>query len=536
MRKFCISFLLLVLFIISIPGCGTKTGLPGKERGEVPQEIVVAASQDIGVEQLDAASYNGLIQAYPMIYDSLVEYGEKGKILPSLATSWETSPDGKTYTFHLRKGVKFSDGTPFNAQAVKFSIERWRQKPEHSSITASKSLKNIEIVDAYTIKLHFNTSYYPILTELTYPRPVRIISPSAVEPAGDPNGKFIKPIGTGPWKVEDYIKDQQTVLVRNPNYWGDKPKLSKIVIKVVPDPQTRVLALQNGEIDLAGGRMGNIPIESLDVIKKDDSLKIQTTASSTSYFLIFNYDRDFFRDVRIRKAINYVIDKKSIVENLFNGIGKPAQGLFQFTVPYVTKENNQGYPYNVNKAKQLLAEAGWTDTNGDGVLEKDGKPFRFSLTFQIEQYPEWKPMCEAIQADLAKVGIQVDLKMLERAAYYDELWKTREYDLIIYRTYSDSWNPHGFLAGLFHTAKGKPAVAYGTPKLESLIDKVLATQNEQDRQNIYDQIFSLMYNEAVCVPLYYPDEIFVVNSQVQGFKFGATAYCPVRWERLSMAQ
>jgi len=528
-HKYFTSFLIVMLLAAFLTGCTTKTGVSEKGKGG---EITAAVAQDAGFDQLDAASYKGLIQAYPMIYDSLVEYGEKGRIIPSLATSWEISPDGKAYTFHLRKGVKFSDGMPFNAEAVRFSLERWRQKPEHSSITASKALENIEIVDSHTIKLHFNTNYYPILTELTYPRPVRIISPSAVTPAGDLNGKFVKPIGTGPWMVESYSKDQQAVLVRNPNYWGDMPKLSKIVLKVIPDPQTRVLALQSGEVDLAGGRMSNIPLESLPLIAKDSKLKLHRTEGSTSYYLIFNYNHEFFQDVRIRKAVNHVINKKSMVDHLFGGVGKPAQGLFQFTVPYVTERNNQGYPYDLNKARELLAEAGWKDNDGDGVLDKNGKPFKISLTFQNLEYPEWKPMCEAIQGDLAKVGIQVNLKMLERTAYYDELWKSKGYELIIYRTYSDSWNPHGFLAGQFHTDKGKPAVSWADPQLELLIDKVLSAMNETERQKIYDEIFKIMYDQAMCVPLYYPEEIMAVNSRVQGFEFGTTAYCPVKWERL----
>lgn len=492
----------------------------------------MAVADDPGFDQLDAAYYKGLIQAYPMIYDSLVEYGEKGKILPALAASWEISPDGKIYTFYLRKGVKFSDGTPFNADAVKFSLERWRQKPEHSSITASKALEQIEVVDSYTIKLHYNVCYYPILTELTYPRPVRIMSPSAVTPAGDPNGKFIKPIGTGPWMVESYTKDQQAVFVINPNYWGEKPKLSKIVLKVIPDPQTRVLALKSGEVDLAGGQMSNIPLESLQSLTKDSKLELKRTEGTTSYFLIFNYNNEFFQDVRIRKAINFAINKKVMVDSLLGGVGKPAHGLFQFTVPYVTKSNNKGYSYDINKARELLAEAGWKDTNGDGIVDKNGKSLKVSLTLQNVEYPEWKPMCEAIQGDLAKAGIQVNLKMLECAAYYDEIWKSKGYEIIIYRTYSDSWNPHGFLASLFHAAKDKPAVAWSDPKLELLIDKVLSTMNETERQKIYDEIFQMIYEQAMCVPLYYPEEIMAVNSRVQGFKFGTTSYCPVKWERL----
>jgi peptide/nickel transport system substrate-binding protein len=183
--KVLLMGILLTMLLACNTGCEKTNEKPEKQ-------ISVAVSMDVGVDQLDANSYDGLFIAFPMIYDSLVEYGDKGKIIPSLAESWEISDDGKTYIFHLRKGVKFSDGTPLDADAVKFSLDRWIGKPEFSNLSISKAVQLVEVVDPYTIKLVFNTQCYTFLNELTYPRPVRIISPSAVEPKGDPQGKFIK--------------------------------------------------------------------------------------------------------------------------------------------------------------------------------------------------------------------------------------------------------------------------------------------------------------------------------------------------------
>lgn len=541
-RKACTIFIIFILITGIISGCGVKVDVngskntaeePKKDSGAVvPQEVVVAASSDVGIEQLDAAGYNGLMQVYPMIYDALVEYGEKGEILPSLAESWEISPDEKVYTFHLRKGVKFSDGTLCNADAVKFSIERWANKPDYEWLNVSKNLEKVEVVDTHTIKLHFSTGYYQTLTELSYPRPLRVMSPSSVEPAGDPDGKFVKPIGTGPWKVENYVKEQKAVLVKNTNYWKNEPNLDKLIIKVITDPQTRVLSLQSGEVDLSGGQMGNIPLESLSVLEKDSNTKVQSTESTVSYFLVFNTNEEIFNDVKVRKAINYGINKKSIVDNLFNGIGSPAKGLFQFTVPYVTKDNNKGYEYDINKAKQLLEEAGWADTDGDKILDKDGKALKIPLVLQVDEFPEWKGICEAIQADLFNIGIEVELKMLERAAYYDALWKNKEYSLLIYRTYSDGWNPYAFLTSLFHSKDDQPAVAYGTKELDSLLDQVPSASNDEERQKIYDSIFKLMHDEVMCAPIYYPNEVFVTNTRIEGFEFGPTTYGPVIWEKI----
>lgn len=524
--------LMVVLLMVSLMGC-TQKALETTQ-GTKEKQVVVAVSSDVGVDQLDAASYQGLIQTYPMIYDSLVEYGDKGEIIPSLAETWDISEDGKVYTFHLRKGVKFSDGTDFNAEVAKFSIERWYGNPANSSLSVSNAIKKVEVVDAATLKLTFDKKYYPFLTELTYPRPVRIISPSAMEPKGDPKGKFVKAIGSGAWMVESYTKDQQVTLVPNPNYWGEKPILSRIVLKVIPDPQSRIMALQSGEVDISGGRMGSIPMESISTIKNNDKLSLQTTSSSTSYFLAFNYQNPLLQDINVRRAINLGLNKKSMVDNLLNGEGKPAQGLFQFTVPYVTEMNNQWYGYDRGKAKELLKEAGYKDIDGDGIVEKNGKLLELNLVLQNQEYPEWKTMCEFIQGELKEIGIKLNLNMLEANAYYDALWKNRQYDLIIYRTYSDSWNPHGFLMGLFHKTEDAPAVAWSDHELEKMINNVMSVMDEKERQLKYDAIFNRIYQEAMCVPLYYPNEIFVTGKGVKGFSFGTNSYSPIKWEELDV--
>lgn len=272
--------------------------------------VTVAISSDPGIDRLDAGAYDGSMNVHAMIYDGLVEYGERGEILPALAESWDISEDGKVYTFHLRKDVKFSDGTAFNAAAVKFSFERWIKDPANS-LNVATAMESLDVVDEHTITMTFNKAYYPFLTELSFARPVRMISPSAVEPAGDITGTFIKAIGTGAWMAESYTTDQEAVLVRNPNYWGEMPKLSKIILKVVPDPQSRVLALQSGDVDIAGGQLGKIPVESVPVIEAAPSLSLQKAPGTNSHFMIFNYNTPALQDLNVRKAINLAINKKA---------------------------------------------------------------------------------------------------------------------------------------------------------------------------------------------------------------------------------
>lgn len=540
-------FFLLLMLIIGISGCSSSDNrsnssthsnsaagngtVQTSESGD--KVITVAIAADTGLDRLDAGAYEGSMNVHAMIYDGLVEYGEKGEILPSLAESWDISEDGKVYTFHLRQGVKFSDGTEFNADAVKFSFERWVKDPANS-LNVATAMESLEVVDKHTITMTFNKAYYPFLTELSFARPVRIISPTAVEPAGDINGTFVRAIGTGPWMAESYKTDQEAVLVSNPNYWGDMPKLSKIIMKVIPDPQSRVLALQSGDVDIAGGQMGKLPVESVPVIEADSSLTLQKSPGTSSHFMIFNYNTSALQDLNVRKAINLAMNKKSIVNDLMNGIGQEAKGLFPLTVPYVTESNNTWYGIDPGEAKQLLAAAGYKDADGDGIAEKDGNPLEFNFVLQQAEYPEWKTISELIQSELKEIGIAVNLQVLEPNAYYDALWTSKAYDLILYRTYDDAYNPHSFLLSLFHRSAEAPAVVWSDAELEAQIDTAVGAMDLQERQSAYDSIFLSMYKEAMFAAVYFPDDILAVNHRVTGFKPGYTTFTPVFWNQLDV--
>ncbi|MEK3943722.1 nickel ABC transporter substrate-binding protein [Paenibacillus odorifer] len=541
-------FFMLLVIVVLISGCSNSNNSNSTARanntanneaaqGSEAQDktVTVAISSDAGIDRLDAGAYDGSMNVHAMIYEGLVEYGEKGEILPSLAESWDISEDGKVYTFHLRHDVKFSDGTEFNADAVKFSFERWIKDPANS-LNVATAMQSLVVVDEHTITMTFNKAYYPFLTELSFARPVRIISPSAVEPAGDITGKFIKAIGTGAWMAESYKTDQEAILVRNPKYWGEMPKLSKIILKVIPDPQSRVLALQAGDIDIAGGQMGKIPVESVPVIEADSSLTLQKAQGTNSHFMIFNYKTPALQDLNVRKAINLAINKKSIVEDLMDGIGSEAQSLFPLTVPYVTESNNTWYGFNPLEAKQLLAAAGYTDSDGDGIVQKDGAQLELNFVLQQAEYPEWKSISELVQSELKEIGIRVNLQVLEPNAYYDALWTSKAYDLIMYRTYDDAYNPHAFLLSLFHKTADASAVVWSDPGLESLIDTAVGTTDIQERQTAYDSIFSKLYQEAMFAAIYFPDDILAVNNRVTGFKPGYSTFMPVFWNLLDIGE
>ncbi|AFQ42586.1 ABC transporter substrate-binding protein [Desulfosporosinus meridiei] len=536
-RKF---FALVMTFCLCLPlilsGC-SKNAATNDQEGTKAKDVVVAIYRDGAMEDLDAATYNGPHFLYKMIYEGFVEDGGEGQILPQLATGWDISPDGKTYTFKLREGVKFSDGTDFNAEAVIFNLKRWVNNKRHSTLR-SFNVESMEAVDPKTVKIVFKDGAYPILTELTYPRPVRFLSPSSItEVPGEVMGKFNKPVGTGPWMLESYAKDQEFTLVPNPYYWGEKPKVNKITFKVITDGQARVLALQSGEVDILGGDLiGKIPMESLLELKNSGKFATYTQGTMCSHFIAFNQKIEALQDKNVRLAMNYAINKQSIAADLFDGIGLEAKGLYQEGVPYTTGENNYGFSNDKEKAKELLDAAGYKDTNGDGIRDKDGKNLEFNFVLSTAEFPEWKPLAEFVQSEFTAVGIKVNLNTLDKNGYEDATMNTKAFDLALMRTASDSWMPHGSLLELFSILPtSNAAKAWYDQGFYNNIIKTLNTLDETERQKNYDGVFKFISEEALTIPIYYPITSFAVNPErIDGFEIGVNNYAPIEWQKLDV--
>lgn len=524
----------LSLILLLFAGCEKKdvgdhekkihTEVVSKSEEQLPsgeeKTIKVLVSGSMNPEEASPIVSAGEFFLYEMVYEPLVRYGREGKIEPGLAEHWEISENGKEYTFHLRKGVHFTDGTTFNAESALSNIKRWN--PE----SFSTPLVDAQKIDDYTIKLVFKDNCYPVLIELTYPRPYRMAAESSFD-----KGEFIKMVGTGPWMVESYVPQVEVVMVPNPNYYGEKPKLDKIVFKKVSDGQSRMMALQSGEADLS---LADLPAESLDLVEKSDALEFLNLKGTQGFYYIFNQENPLLQNRDVRLALNYALDKKNIAEAVFNGGALAAEGVLPPTVPYVTEKNSPGYPYDLEKAKKALENAGYRDVDGDGILEKDGEPLSLRLIFQAEEYANWKYLCEFTQAELKKIGVDIRLEQRDRSAYYDAIWKNRDFDLIIYRTYEDSWNPHGFLRSLFYQKDGNPGISWHDSRLNKELDLVLLTQDEKERQGVYDEIFTLMHDEAMCAPICYPIKRFVYNTRLLHVEPASTSYEGIRWQLLDV--
>ncbi|HWQ63017.1 MAG TPA: ABC transporter substrate-binding protein [Methanospirillum sp.] len=479
---------------------------------------------------LDAQAYNAPMPVYSQVYDALVEYGDGGEIKPGLAESWEVSSDGKVYTYHLRKGVQFSDGTPCDANAVKFSMERL-QKKDSAAWMSMDDFSKIEVVDDNTVKIYYDKPSYSILQEMSLCRPQRIMSPNSVNPKGDPNGTFETPIGTGPFKFESYTDGKEYVLVRNDKYWGEKPKVDKIVFKLIPDENTRTMALKSGEVDILGSGLSTIEPSRVQDLESTSGISIEKRDGDMAIGLIPNYSKGPLADEKVREALNHAINTKSIASDLFEGIYTPGKGAFSTTIPYFKQAVESGvvsgYDYNPDKAKELLSVAGYEDTNNDGIREKGGSNLELNLI--IPSLMPWsgygvsdqRPLAETIQADLKNVGIKVNINSMEGGAWWDAVTKSHDYDMYIYGPWGVIYDPLITLKAYWYTG-GR--LQYSDPALDTMIDNAYASTDESSRQQILNNIFTYLQDHSLMIPIYQDEKIFATQSKVKGFEIPASDF------------
>ncbi|MFN8440079.1 MAG: nickel ABC transporter substrate-binding protein [Caldilineaceae bacterium] len=514
-------FSVLMLVAVLLAGCiaaPTGGGAPTTNEANVEQTFIVASTRDVG--ELNPHNYGSSFPALDMVYEPLVRYAADGTLQPGLAESWTHSEDGLTWSFKLRQGVTFHDGTPFNAAAAKWNLERWVGNEDHNWLPTTNLIDSIETPDEYTLVLHTKEFYYALVQELALVRPVRFLSPNGV----DATGAFVKAIGTGPWQLQEYVKDQRAVFVPYPNYWGTKPKLDKVVFDVIPDPQTRVAALLSGEVHLIGGEnLGSIPLESVLALRNNADVALLTGEGSTSFVMHMNYQRAPFNDPKVRAAINHAINREGIAKQVFSGLASPATGLFPATIPYAGSPLPETYTFDLEKAKSLLAEAGWTP-GSDGLVSKDGKPLQVRLVADSEAFPQVKSMAEVVQANLQAIGIGVEIRLFEYEAWRAAI-AADEFELDILLTWGAPYDPHSSLTAFFKTGYTTSAgQMFNSPELDKILTAISSEKDDTARQAAYDAFWRNLDENAAVAPLVYSQRIYALRKNVSGFELAGTEY------------
>ncbi|MBD2090199.1 nickel ABC transporter, nickel/metallophore periplasmic binding protein [Microcoleus sp. FACHB-1515] len=498
--------------LIVLPSCAQP-----QDETQTSKQIVFSWAQDVG--PLNPHLYGpSQMFAQDLIYEPLVNYGRGGEILPGLAERWEVSADGKLLTFQLRQGVQFSDGTPFNAAAAKANFEQiLSNREEHKWLGLVEEMDQVEAEGENTLKISLKQPYYPALQELTLIRPVRFLSPKAFPDSGTTADGIKAPIGTGPWVLADYNKDSLAVFKRNENYWGDKPKVEQVTVKIIPDGETRALAFENQEIDLIYGS-GLISLDTFKRLQESGEYEAGVSQPLYTRAIAINSGRGATQDLQVRQAIQHAFNKDAVIEAVLYNTEPRADTYFSNEVPYANI-GLQPYAYDVERAKTLLDQAGWRQ-QGQGIRQKDRQPLTLELAFSATNDVD-KAVAEALQADFKTVGIDLKLLGEEEQAWLDRQ-TSGEFDLIFNDTWGPPYEPQAMMSSMRSPSHADYAAQSGLSmkaEIDRKIGEVLVSTNETTRQQLYRDILTTLHEQAVYLPISYSTNLAVYQKNLSGFEF-----------------
>ncbi|MCY6355446.1 ABC transporter substrate-binding protein [Clostridium sp. ZS2-4] len=513
MKKKIISVVLASVFVVSslLVGCGSKSNEKSTgAKGNAEKTLVFAQGAD--PRGLDPAFVDDGESAKVMVnvYEGLLKYkSDSTDLEPCLATEWNVSPDGKEYTFKLRQGVKFHDETDFNAEAVKFSIDR--QLPPkrtddmpYASFTFGP-VDKVKVVDTYTVKILLKEPYTPFLANLAMCLAAPIVSPTAVEKYGD---KFIEnPVGTGPFKFVKWDRGQSIVLERNEKYWDKKAKVNKVVFKFTKENSVRASELMAGQVDIIDG------VDPNDVaqIEKSGSNVLKQPGMNINY-MAFNCSRPPFDNAKLREAISHAIDREELVKFLYQGYSEVANSQMPSFIPGFN-DKVKPYEYNPEKAKAMLKELGKENLQIKMIVYSNPRPYN----------PVGQKLAEAIQGYLLKVGVKATVEPYTWTEYKEKT-KQGEGDIMFYGWTGDNGDADNFLSLLDSNeiASSLNAAKYKNDKVDKLLAEARQTPNGEVRNELYKEIQEILAKDAPWLPISSAQSMAAYSSKVKGFKYHPT--------------
>ena len=459
----------------------------------------------------DSASH----QIAGLVFNGLVKYDTDLSIIGDLAEAWEVSQDGLVITFHLRKGVKWTDGVEFTAEDVMFGYKTIvSEKTPTAYAEDFLQVKKAEVLDRYTFRATYEKPFAPALSTWGS----LVVLPKHLLEGKDITKSDLtrNPVGMGPYKLRKWVPGQEVVLDSNKDYFEGRPYIDQYVYRIIRDPATMFLELQAGGVDLMG-------LTPLQYTKQTDTEYFRENFRKFRYpafvytYMGFNLKHPFFQDRRVRQAIAHAIDKQEIVDVVLFGLGKPATGPYvPNTWPYNPKVKE--YEYNPGKARQLLKEAGWEDRKGNGTLEKDGRPFQFTIFTNMGNSTRMNT-ATIIQWRLAKIGIRVDIRALEWSTFVNQFIDKRRFEAVILG-WSIGFDPDQYDIWFSGKTKEKEFnfVGYNNPEVDALLEKGRRTFDIEARKKIYYRMQEILAEDLPYIFLYVPEATPIVNARFMGIR------------------
>ena len=446
------------------------------------------------------------------IAETLVAFGDEStKIIPWLAESWTISKDGLWYTFKLRKGVKFHDGTPLDAEAVKFSIER-QFNPEHPANKLGKypfagyffgNVKAVEVMDDTTVRFVLKEPRASFLAVLAAGA-ASIVSPTAARKWGADYA--LNPVGTGPFRYVSWQRGQQVVLEKNPDYWRGPVKVDRVIYRSIVEDQARLTELLTGAIDVIVG----VPPDYVAQLEGSPKVNILKQVGAHVWYLGINNQKKPFDDKRVRQALNYAVNKDAIVKDVLKGTGSPSSGPV-LPGTWGAEPGLKAYPYDPQRAKKLLAEAGY--------------PNGFSTTLWVPESGSGMQspvaMATVMQSNLKAVGVNVSLQTMEWGAFLAKL-RSKEQELFALSWMAGSEDPDMVLYPLLHSSQWTPngpnRALYRNDRFDELLTQARHTTDQARRAQLYREAQKILIEDAPWIFVDHEVQIAATSKRVQGLK------------------
>lgn len=512
-RRFCTIVVLLLVLVALAYTKDMTSSAPGQPSYGDALVVGSIGEPSILIPMLagDSASH----EVAGLIFNGLVKYAPDLSLVGDLARSWDISEDGKTITFHLRKGVRWTDGVEFTSEDVLFG---YRTIIDKNTPTPYKEdflqVDRAEAPDPYTFRVHYREVFAPALASWGN---LPILPKHLLEGKDITKTSFGRnPIGMGPFVFVRWEPGQKLILKANPDYFEGRPYLDYYIYRIIPDQATMFMELKAGGIDM----MGLTPIQykrqtNTEFFRENfNKFKYPTFVYT---YLGFNLKHPFFQDKRVRQAIAYGIDKEEIIDVVLFGLGRIATGPYvPDTWPY--NPNVKRYRYDPEKAKALLKEAGWKDTDHDGILDRDGRPFEFTILTNMGNSLRERT-ATIIQWRLKQIGIKVNIRLLEWSTFINEFIDKRRFEAVILG-WSIGLDPDQY--DIWHSSKTGPKefnfISYKNPEVDRLLEAGRRTFDMEKRKRAYYRIQEILAEEQPYVFLYVPYALPIVHKRFHGIK------------------
>ncbi len=497
-------FLTILIMLLPLAACVDK---PERNPNTLVQASIGDARRLNPIIANDSAS--GTIN--DLVFSGLVKYDKDIRLVGDLAERWTVSPDGKTITFYLRKGVKWHDNVEFTAADVLFTYQKLTDPAVATPYGSSyMDVARAEAASKYVFRVTYKEPFSPALESWA----MGVIPRHLLEGKDLNTDTFNrKPVGTGPYKLKEWVSSQKIVLEANADYFEGRPRVDQFIYRIIPDSSTMFQELLSGGVDMMG-------LNPLQFLRKSESRRIRENYQKFRYpangytYLGYNLRNPIFKDVAVRQALSYAIDRKSIIDGVVLGIGRPCTGPFSH-VSWAYNPAAKSYDHDPERARRMLDKAGWKDSDNDGLLDRDGKPFRFTiLTNQGNN--ERIRAAEIIQRNLKALGIDAKIRVMEWQAFLEQIDK-RSFDAIILG-WSMGRDPD--LYDIWHSSKTKKGeynfIGYANDEVDRLLVAGRRTFDMGARKRIYHRIHAILAEEQPYAFLYVPDATPIVHKRFKG--------------------